>query len=199
MPRRTSRTASASAPIPVVSPSWPMPPQETVEHLEVGLHYSCGVMLLFSGSWCMRDFVCALQEWYVCFPYLSGSPMIKSHCPSRSDDQGIPSPFVRTAGWVVWCEVQSFHNRGRSSLVFLFSSYLLRGYGIWIHCDCTPPIMLLRLPLFLWTWGIIFGVFQRPPVDSCSIASCSYGAGGDEQTSSYTTVLKQKPLKYSLE
>ena len=131
-------------------------------------------MLLFSGSWCMWDFVCALQEWCVCFPYLSGSPIIKSHCPSRSDDQGIPSPFVRTAGWVPWCEVQNFHNRGRTSLVFLFSSYLLRGYGIWIHCDCTPPIILLRLPLFLWTWGIIFGVFQRPPVDSCSTASCSY-------------------------
>ena len=86
-------------------------------------------MLLFSGSWCMRDFVCALQEWCVCFPYLSGSPIIKSHCPSRSDDQGIPSPFVRTAGWVPWCEVQNFHNRGRTSLVFLFSSYLLRGMG----------------------------------------------------------------------
>ena len=156
-------------------------------------------MLLFSGSWCMRDFVCALQEWCVCFPYFCGSPIIKSHCPWRSDNQGIPSPFVRTAGCIPWCVVQSFHNRGRTSLVFLFSSYLLRGYGIWIHCDCTPPIILLRLPLFLWTWGIIFGVFQRPPVDSCSTASCSYGAGGDEQTSSYTAVLKQKPLKYSLE
>ena len=42
-------------------------------------------------------------------------------------------------------------------------------------------------------------VFQCPPVGSCSIASCSYGAGGDGQTSSYTAILKQKPLKYSLE
>ena len=70
MPRRTSRTASASAPIPVVSPSWPMPPQETVEHLEVGLHYSCGVMLLFSVSWCMWDFVCALSRVVCLFPLL---------------------------------------------------------------------------------------------------------------------------------
>lgn len=156
-------------------------------------------MLLFSGSWCMRDFVCALQEWCVCFPYFCGSPVIKPHCPSRSDDQGIPSPFVRTAGWVPWCEVQNFHNRGRTSLVFLFSSYPPSGYWIWIHCDCTPPIILLRLPLFLWTWDIIFSVFQHPLVDSCPTASCSYGAGRDEQTSCYTASLKQKPLKYSLE
>ena len=156
-------------------------------------------MLLFSGSWCMWDFVCALSRVVCLFPLLVWQSYSQIPLPFKVRWPGNSKSFVRTAGWVPWCEVQNFHNRGRSSLVFLFSSYLLRGYGIWIHCDCTPPIMLLRLPLFLWTWGIIFGVFQRPPVDSCSTASCSYGAGGDGQTSSYTTVLKQKPLKYSLE
>ena len=198
MPRRISRTASASA-------SSLVEPQLT--HASTGDCWtrgsrsdsvSCGVNAPF--LWVLvHARLCALQEWCVCFPYFCGTPVIKSHCPSRSDDQGIPSPFVRITGWVPWCQVQSFHNGGRTSLVFLFSSYLLSGYGIWIHCDCIPPIILLWLSLFLWTWGIIFGVFQRPPVDSCSTTSCGYSAGGYEQTSSYTTVLKQKPLKYSLE
>jgi hypothetical protein len=198
MPRRTSRTASSSTPI-CGEPQ--LTHDSTGDCQTLGGRsdsVSCGVNAPFLWVLVLAR-LCALQEWCVCFLYLSGSPIIKSHCPWRSDNQGIPSPFVRTAGCIPWCVVQSFHNRGRTSLVFLFSSYLLRGYGIWIHCDCTPPIILLRLPLFLWTWGIIFGVFQRPPVDSCSTASCSYGAGRDEQTSSYTTVLKQKPLKYSLE
>ena len=151
----------------------------------------------------MQGFVCAPQEWCVCFPYFCGSPIIEFHCPWRSDDQGIPNLFVISPGWVAWCEVQNFYNHGRTSLVFLFSSCLPSGYGIWIYCDCTPPTILLWLPLFLWTWVlcvcVCVCVFQCPPVGSCSIASCSYGAGGDGQTSSYTAILKQKPLKYSLE
>ena len=128
MPRRTSRTASASAPIPVVSPSWPMPPQETVEHLEVGLHYSCGVMLLFSVSWCMWDFVCALQEWCVSFPYLSGSPMIKSHCPSRSDDQGIPSPLSEPQAGFLDVRCRTFTIMGE--LLWYFCSPVTYS-GVW--------------------------------------------------------------------
>lgn len=143
-------------------------------------------MLLFSGSWCMRDFVCALQDWCVCFPYFCRSPEeTKSICLSRSDDQKFKS-FVRTMSWVPWCQVQNFHNRGRTSLVFCSPVTHQMEVWIWIHCDCTPPYYLVATSTFLWTWGIIFSVFQHPPVDSCPTASCSYCvAGGGKQTSCY--------------
>ena len=156
-------------------------------------------MLLFSGSWCMWDFVCALSRVVCLFPLLVWQSYSQIPLPFKVRWPGNSKSLCqnRRLGSLMWgAELsQSWEN--------FFGIFVLQlptqGYGIWIHCDCTPPIILLRLPLFLWTWGIIFGVFQRPPVDSCSTASCSYGAGGDEQTSSYSAILKQKPLKYSLE
>ena len=31
-------------------------------------HSPVGSLLLSSGSWCAQDFVCALQDWTLCFP-----------------------------------------------------------------------------------------------------------------------------------
>ena len=42
---------------------------------------SCGVNAPFLWVLVHARFVCALQEWCVCFPYFCGSPIIKSHCP----------------------------------------------------------------------------------------------------------------------
>ena len=82
--------------------------------------------LLFSpGSWCVQDFVCALQEWSLCFHQSCRSPVIKSqsahfscsvvsnslrthgsHWLSKSDSLWIPSPF---AGFpVLLLDSQSF-------------------------------------------------------------------------------------------
>ena len=74
----------------------------TLQHQQVALVQSpVGSLLLSSGSWCMQDSVCTLQDWSLCFPQSCGSPIIKSHWPSRSDSLGIPSPFVRAPGWVL--------------------------------------------------------------------------------------------------
>ena len=38
-------------------------------------------------------------------PKSCGSPVIKSHWPSKSDSLGIPSPFVRPPGWEAGCDL----------------------------------------------------------------------------------------------
>ena len=55
--------------------------------------YPVESLLLSSWSWCRQGFVCDLQDWSPCFPQSCGSPVIKSHWPSRSNYLGIPSPF----------------------------------------------------------------------------------------------------------
>ena len=40
---------------------------------------SCEVTAPSPGSRCAHDFVCALQEWSLCFPQSCQSPAIKSH------------------------------------------------------------------------------------------------------------------------
>ena len=97
---RHSQTAAASATVPVLNSSWPMPPQNTVQHQQVTLVQSpVESLLLSSESYCLQGFVCALQDWSLCFPQSCGSSIIKSFWPSRSDSLGIPSPAVRTPGW----------------------------------------------------------------------------------------------------
>ena len=70
----------------------------------------------------MQNFVCALQDWSVCFPQSSGRPIIKSHWPWQPDSLRNPSPFVGCPGWGAWLGVQNLHNSARTSLVLLFSS-----------------------------------------------------------------------------
>ena len=66
-------------------------------------------------------FVCASQEFSLCFPQSCVSPIIKSHWLSKSDSLGIPSPFAGSSSWEAWHEVQDLQNSERTSLVLLFS------------------------------------------------------------------------------
>ena len=66
--------------------------QETLKHSQAGLTVSCGVTAPVPGPWCTHSFVCALRESL--FPLVCASSVIKSHCPSKSDSLGTPSPFV---------------------------------------------------------------------------------------------------------
>jgi len=57
------RTPAASAPTPVMSHRQPAPPQETLQHREVGLvQLPVESLPLSPGSLCTQNFVCALQE-----------------------------------------------------------------------------------------------------------------------------------------
>ena len=76
---------------------------EALQHEQVVLvQYPMGSLLLSSGSWCVQNFVRTLQDCSLCFSQSSGSPIIKSHWSSRSDSQGIPSPFVTRLGSLTW-------------------------------------------------------------------------------------------------
>ena len=162
-----------------------------------------GSLLLSSGSWYPQDFVCALQDWSVWFPQSCGSPVIKSHWPSRSDSLGIPRPFVRFSGLEAWCGAQNFHNSGRTSLVLLLSClgsptwWELDLILLWLHPSC-----YLTEASSCFSMGVyFFGGFQRPPVNGCSATSCNFGVltGGSECTSFYSAILKQMRLYSSLQ
>ena len=53
------------------------PPLETLQQV-VLIQSPVGALLLSSGSWCAQDFVCALQDWNLCFLQSYGIPIIKS-------------------------------------------------------------------------------------------------------------------------
>ena len=151
---RHSQTAAASATVPVLNSSWPMPPQNTVQHQQVTLVQSpVESLLLSSESYCLQGFVCALQDWSLCFPQSCGSLVIKPHWPSRSDSLGIPSPLVGSPGWEAWggfWTSQQWENFF-GIIVLQFVGHPFGGYGIWFYRDCAPPTISLQLFLYLWT------------------------------------------------
>jgi len=174
------------------------PPHQQVDLVQS----SVGSLLLSSGSWYTQGFVCALQDWSLGFPQSCGSPIIKSHWPSRSDSLGIPRPFVWFPGLEAWYGAQNFHNSGKTSLVLSFSS-------LWSPTSWELDLILLWWrPSYYLTeasscvlMGVyFFGGFQRPSVNGCSTASCDFGVltGGNECTAFYSAILKQMPLYSSL-
>ena len=85
----------------------------------------------------MQGFVCALQDWSLCFPQSYGSSIIKSLWPSRSDSLGIPSPVVRTPGWKPDVGFRIFTTVGQL---------------IWYYCFpvCGSPIWQVWNLFLLW-------------------------------------------------
>ena len=100
----------------------PTPPQETLLPRQVELVQSprghCSSPL--GPGVCKVLFVTSKSG--VCFPPSCGSPVIKSHWPSKSDFLEIPSLFARSPGWKARCGAQNLHNSGGTSSVLLFSS-----------------------------------------------------------------------------
>ena len=126
-----------------------------------------GSLFLPSGSWCVQDFVCALQDWSLSLAQSCRSPVIKSLWPLTSDSLEIPSPFVRLPGWEAWHGVQNLHNNGRISLVLLFSgSWVTHLAGMGFDFIVIAPFLLFCCSFFfcLWTWVIFF---WWVPVSSC--------------------------------
>ena len=71
--RSQAHTAALSASYPEAGHHWPMPPPETPGYSQASLGLSLvGSLLLSPGSWCIQDFVCALQE--------SVSPVLCKFC-----------------------------------------------------------------------------------------------------------------------
>ena len=60
-------------PAPRVSDSQLLPPQETLQDLQIGLSQILTEFLLCPRSQCTWNIVCALQKWSLCFCQLCGS------------------------------------------------------------------------------------------------------------------------------
>ena len=155
-------------------------------------------LLLFSGSWCVQYFVCALQDWSLWYPQSCGSPIIKSHWTSRSDSLGIPSSFDGFPVWEAWSGVQNLHNSGETSLVLLFSSLWVTHL---VRMGFDFIMIALLLPshcsfFFVFEHGVSFsGGFQHPPVDGHSTSICNFGAlAGVELMSFYLAALNRKSV-----
>ena len=109
-------------------------------------------------------FVCASQEWSLCFPQSYGGPVIKFHLPSKSDSLGILSTFADPQA-------------GESDVglrIFTMVRELLwycspvcgspDKYRIWFYHDCAPFTILLEFLHCPWMW-VIFSWWV--PVSFC--------------------------------
>ena len=84
------------------------------------------------------------------FPQSGGSPVIKSHWPSKSDSLGIPSPFVRSPGWEAWCRAQGLSKCKRASLVLLCSTlWVAHRASMWFDFIVSVLLLLSRCGFFL--------------------------------------------------
>ena len=101
---------------------------------------SYGVTAPFPGSWCAHYFVCALQEWSLCFPQSCRSPAIKSN-PANFQSlilqeflHLLPGPQVGKPD--VW--LRTFTPVGRL---------------LWYKCSpvCESPTQRLRDLILLWS------------------------------------------------
>ena len=161
-----SQTSAAHARIPVVSLCWTTPPQETLQPQQIVLVWSpVESLLLSSKSCCMQGFICALQDWILCFPQSCGSHVIKSHWPSRSNSLGSPSPFVGSPGWkldmgfrtfttvgeLLWCYCSPVYLVGMEFDFIMIVPLLPSHYGFFFVFGCGvsflvgPSILLLMV------------------------------------------------------
>ena len=156
---------------------------------------SYGVTVPSPGSQCAHYFVCALQEWTLCFPQSCWSLAIKSRQPSKSDSLGIPPPVARPPGLEAWCGVRTFTPVGGL---------------LWYKCSpvCESPTQQIWDLILLWLCpsyhlilasslsldvGYFFGELQCLPVYDCSTVSCDSDAlsRGSECMSFYSTIVNQ--------
>ena len=167
MPRGLSRTAAASAPIPVASTGDP-------PILAGGFgSVSCGVTALF--LW-----VLVQARFCLCPPRLESlfPPVLWKSCNQillafkvRFPGDSQTLCWVPRLGSLTWGSRPSQQWENLSDITVLqFLGHPPGGYGIWFYSDCAPPAVLLWL-LCLWTWGVFFGSFQCPSVNACSTAS----------------------------
>ena len=110
------RTSATSVLVLMVRHSHPLPLQETLQHLAGrSSSVSPGVTAPSPGSRCAHYFVCALQEWSLCFSQSCRSPSIKSCYLSKSDSLGIPPPIAGPPGREAWHGAQKLHSSGWTS------------------------------------------------------------------------------------
>ena len=158
MPRSTSQNFCCQCPCPH-SETQP-PPASAGDPLTLASRSSSvspGVTAPSPGSQCAHYFVCALQEWSLCFPQscqesCNQIPLTFKVWFCRNSSSRCRTPRL---GSLTWGSEPSF--QWVDFCVIIVLQYVSRppsSYGIWFYCDCAPPTISLRLLLCLWMWGI---------------------------------------------
>ena len=101
--------------------------------------------LVSSGVTALFFWVLMHARFCLCsFPQSCGSPIIKSHRPSKSDSLRIPSLFSGYPAWEPWYGAQNLHNSGKT-LVLLFSSLCIAHpvyQDLILSCLCPSYILI---------------------------------------------------------
>ena len=145
---------------------------------------------LLLSSWCAQNFICALQDWSLCFPQSSGRPSSNPTHPQGQIPWGFSVPLLDPQA-------------GKPDVGFRMFTTV--GELLWYYCSsvCGSPIQ--------WVWDLIlfglypsycltaasslsldagylfFGGLQYLPVKGCSTATFDFSAlsGEDECMSFY--------------
>jgi len=84
-------------------------------------------------GWSVRDFVCVLQEWSLCFQQPTGFPQIKPHWTSMPDVLWAHLPGAGPLGLGAWCGAQIPCSLERSSAIVIILLFLCVGYlVVWV-------------------------------------------------------------------
>ena len=149
--------------------------------------------LLFScGSWCVQDFVCALQDWSLFLLILWKSynqiPLaFKVKFPGDSQ----PLFGILRLGSLMWGLEPSQQWENFFGIIIL----QFCGSPTWLVWDLIllwlcPSYCLTVASLLSLVMGSFFGGFLSPPVNGWSTASCNFGAlaRGDNHMTFYSAI-----------
>ena len=105
-----------------------------------------------------KIFICALQDWSLCFPQSCGSPISNPPGPQGQVPWEFPVPLLdpqagkSDVGFRIFTTVRE--------LLWYYCSPVCRSptsrYGIWFYYDCTPPIIFLCDFFFVFIYGVSF-------------------------------------------
>ena len=130
----------------------PTPPLETPGHSQASLAQSLvGSLLLSPGSWCAQGFVCALQSLFL---QSCRSPVIKSHCPSKSNSLGSQSLCqIPRLGNILWALELSPQCKNFFNIIvpqfFLKSNYLLLNV-------CCGYVYIIKIQVNLMKMEVLY-------------------------------------------
>ena len=133
---RHSQTAATRTTVPGLSPSWPTPPQETLQHQQVVLVQSPVESLLLSSELLLARFCCALQNWSL-FPPALWKSCNQIPLAFKVRFPGDSRFFVGSPGWKAWGG---------------FWTFTIVGELLWYYCSpvCGSPIWWVCDLILLW-------------------------------------------------
>ena len=139
-----------------------MPPQETLQHLQVVLVQSpVGSLLLSLGSWYMEDFVCDFQELSLCFPQSCRNPIIKSCCLQSQILWGFPVPLPDLLAGKPDVRLRIITTVKKENFFGIIVLQIVGGlagrYRILFYHVCPSPSASLWLLLCVCVWLLVFG------------------------------------------